>query len=91
MLAATTMLRTATKLRKKELAKPCSALLVRFKSSDGHAADGIDSESYGEYGALQVTSPAPNVLQIDLHRPDVLNAFNEELWHNTRDCLRQVV
>ena len=50
----------------------------------------INVESYASYGALSVSSPAMNVLQIDFDRPRALNAFNEELWNDTREVFRQV-
>ena len=45
----------------------------RLMSSDQAA-------SYTEFKALNVTQPAPHVINVELNRPNKMNAMNNTMW-----------
>ena len=45
----------------------------RLMSSD-------QSASYTEFKALNVTQPAPHVVNVELNRPNKMNAMNNTMW-----------
>ena len=45
----------------------------RLMSSDQTA-------SYSEFKALNVTQPAPHVINVELNRPNKMNAMNNTMW-----------
>ena len=45
----------------------------RLMSSDQAA-------SYSEFKALNVTQPAPHVINVELNRPTKMNAMNNTMW-----------
>lgn len=50
----------------------------------------ISLTNYSEYEAINVHNPADNVLEVELNRPDSLNAFNETMWKDVKCVFRQV-
>ena len=72
------------------LLRPTSLRVASFSTSAANG--GIALEKYGDdkYTALDISSPSDNVLHVALNRPDVLNAFNEALWDETRAVFEQV-
>jgi len=62
--------------------------VARF-SSDTPSAP-VNESDYEHFKALKVSSPALHVLQVDMNRPKALNAFNEQLWQETREVFEQV-
>lgn len=42
------------------------------------------------YETLKVTSPSPNVLRVDLNRPEKLNAMNKTFWLEISRCFDEI-
>eukprot|EP00123_Amoebidium_parasiticum_P001292 comp12350_c0_seq1/m.7209 comp12350_c0_seq1/g.7209 ORF comp12350_c0_seq1/g.7209 comp12350_c0_seq1/m.7209 type:complete len:319 (-) comp12350_c0_seq1:184-1140(-) len=49
----------------------------------------IGAEGYTHYKSLVASVPSPNVLHVELNRPDKANCINDELWAELRDVFRQ--
>lgn len=43
-----------------------------------------------EFETLLVTSPGPHVLVVELNRPDIHNALNQELGRELRECFKRI-
>ena len=46
--------------------------------------------AYAAYQHFIITSPAPLVAHVEMHRPAKLNAFHEAMWLELRDVFRQL-
>ena len=66
--------------------RPCLTM------SSSVAARSVSSEtaSYSEFKALNVTQPAPFVVNVELNRPSKMNAMNNTMWGEIGAVFRQI-
>ena len=59
----------------------CRRLLsVRGSMTCSRLMSSEQSASYTEFKALNVTQPAPHVINVELNRPNKMNAMNNTMW-----------
>ena len=59
----------------------CRRLLsVRSSISCSRLMSSDQAASYSEFKALNVTQPAPHVINVELNRPNKMNAMNNTMW-----------
>ena len=55
-------------------------LSVRSSLSCSRLMSSDQTSSYTEFKALNVTQPAPHVINVELNRPNKMNAMNNTMW-----------